>query len=275
MDRLRRLLRSLDGPSGPPAAEPQDAKPGGHGDHWGCIFRQVEEGAVLRFISDAIREAGQPEVFHAPGGGVGMAARSPGERVRACILVEDDQLVSAYPEAQGGTVWPIVVREVVPWANGVEGQISGECYGAAVSFFDTRFYANRGAYRVGDTYDFRMSAFAYVLRPAEDVEVDVESLGTKVSFRGARAYMPAGSSGQGADIDDYWFHSPLEGPVERTHFAGRELLVYPVTLAIPEHFDMSLPLYAASHATAPGMDQVKPEDDLEGFLWLQGHLARD
>jgi hypothetical protein len=246
-------------------------KSGGHGDHWGCIFRSVEESELMRFIADSINNAEQPELFGGPG--VGMAARSPGDRVRACILAVDERLVSAYPEAQGGAVWPIVVQEIVPWANGVEGQITGECHGAAVSFFDTRFYANGRAYKVGETYNFHMNAFAYILRPAEDIEVEAENLGTKVSFRGARAYMPAGMDSEEADIDDFWFHSPLEGEITQTELAGRRLRAYPVTLALPDDFDMSLSLYAADHALSPGAEAAGLDEDLDGFLWLQGYLA--
>src|SRR5205807_936216 len=146
------------------------AKAGGHGDHWGCVLRAAEQDELLTFISSVIQSAEQPEMFEAMG--AGMAVHAPGERLSACVLVADNKLVSAYPEARGGDIWPVTVSEIVPWANGVEGQIMGDCQGAKISFFDTRFYANRRKYKVGETYDFRVSAFAYVLGRAADTEFE-------------------------------------------------------------------------------------------------------
>jgi len=245
-------------------------KQGGHGDHWGCIFRNVEEDALLTLIRQVVERDGRPEHF----GRGGAAYRSEGGRLRARVLVVQGQLVSAYPEADGGHVWPVTVRELVPWANGVEGQIAGDCNGATVSFFDTRFYANGHKYRVGETYDFQMGALAYTLGPALDKEALLDDgTGAKVSFRGACAYMPASLGNEDADIDDLWFHSPLGGKVEADQLADRRMSVYPITIAIPQGFEMNLDLYAADHAVLPSLADRKPGDDLEGFLWLQGRLA--
>jgi hypothetical protein len=110
--------------------------------------------------------------------------------------------------------------------------------------------------------------------PAIDKEAVLDDgSGAKVSFRGACAYMPANVGNEGADIDDLWFHSPLGGKVTSSELAGRSLRVYPITIAIPGGFEMNLDLYAADHTILPSLADRKPGDDLEGFLWLQGHLA--
>lgn len=207
--------------------------------------------------------------------GRGVAAyRSKGEGVGVCVLVKEGKMESAYPEVWGGAVWPISVIEVVPWANGIEGQVTGTCLGATVSFFDTRFYANGAGYRVGETYNFRMSAIAYKVGLADDLEAEsgTGDSTSKVSFRGARAYMPATLSNESADIDDFWFYSPLEDSSSEVEIAGRTLQSYPITLALPEEFEMRLPLCAAQHTAAPETAGVEPGDDLTGFLWLQGYL---
>jgi hypothetical protein len=269
---IRRLTDAVPAPASdagnPDAAE--QPKPGGHGDHWGCVVRATEEGALLGFISDVIREAERPELFQASG--TGMAVQSAGDTLRARVLVENERLVSAYPDARAGPAWQVTVTEVITWANGIEGQIKGTCHGADVAFFDTRFYANRRKYRPGETYGFHMNAFAYVLGRAADTEVETD-LGAKVSLRGAHAYMPANIGNDTADIDDYWFHSPLEAEVSMAELAGRRLRGYPIIVALPEDYPMALTLYAAEHVTAPGTGDIAPGEDLEGFLWLQGYLA--
>jgi hypothetical protein len=266
---MRRLAAtsSPDNAAGLPEPSP---KAGGHGDHWGCVVRAADQGDLLGFISDVIREAERPELFQAAG--TGMAVQSAGDSLRARVLVVDERLVSAYPEAQDGPVWPVTITEVITWTDGIEGQIRGTCHGAEVAFFDTRFYANRRKYRPGETYNFHMSAFAYVLGRAADTEVETD-MGAKVSLRGAHAYMPANMGNDTADIDDYWFHSPLEGEIATAELAGRMMRLYPITVALPEDFPMALSLYAANHVIAPDTGQVATGEDVEGFLWLQGYLV--
>src|SRR6059058_4449989 len=85
------------------AATPESIQPkeGGHGDHWGCVVRASEQHDLLEFISQVVQTAERPEVFQARG--TGLAVISRGERLHARILVVDDRLVTAYPEAEQGT----------------------------------------------------------------------------------------------------------------------------------------------------------------------------
>lgn len=245
-------------------------KAGGHGDHWGCVYREVQRDDLFNFIRRAIEEDATPD---AAGQGI-RVYRSTGDGLRVCVLIKDGQLESAYPEVYGGPVWPLTITEVVPWANGVEGQLTGTCKGATVSFLDTCFYANQRLYRIGETYNFQMGALAYKVSRAEEMEAEsgTGDSTTKVSFQGARAYMPALLSNERADIDDYWFYSPVEAPPSEVEFDGRSLNVLPITLALPGDFEMSVPLYAAQHTSGPGMTGIVQGDDLTGFLWLQGYL---
>jgi hypothetical protein len=94
-------------------------------------------------------------------------------------------------------------------------------------------------------------------------------------MKGASAYMPASIDNDKADIDDLWFHSPLEGEKDLAYLLGPPINSYPIILAIPEGFEMHLTVYAGLHVLAPEMNHVQPGDDLQGFLWLQGYLASE
>jgi hypothetical protein len=119
-----------------------------------------------------------------------------------------------------------------------------------------------------------MGALAYKLGPAGDIEAHSPQVGATVSFKGAHAYLPA--SDPGADIDDIWFHSPLEGPPIEAQLLGDPLLGYPVIIAIPEDFEMALTAYAAQHALPPeGPVALRPGEDIAGYLWLHGCLAEE
>lgn len=251
-----------------------NAKEGGHGDHWGCLLRSVQEKELIPFLTEVTRKDDHPYTFnYGPGStGKGLAFYSKGEPLRACVLVANKVLASAYPEVQDGPVWPITITEIIPWANGLEGQIAGTCHGAAVGFFDTRFYANWRRYEVGQTYDFHMGALGYTMGQAPESEVETD-MGAKVSMKGAHAYMPANADNQAADIDDMWFHSPLEGDKESAYLLGPPVYSYPVIIAIPEDFEMRLDVYSGAHVLAPDMQNVQPGEDIQGYLWLQGYLA--
>ena len=243
------------------------AKEGGHGDHWGCILRTVDEAKLVRYLVDVTKQDNNPERF----GKDGLAFLSADSPVRTRVLVRDNVFVSAYPDATSDSIWPITVHDVVQWASGVDAQILGECRGAEVRFYDTRYYANRDRYTPGETYDFRMAALAYRLGPAGDMEAHSPQVGATVSLKGAHAYLPADDPG--ADIDDIWFHSPVEGPPVQAQLIGQPLLGYPIIVAIPDHFEMALVAYAAAHALPTDPGSISPGDDIAGFLWLHGCLA--
>jgi hypothetical protein len=274
LDALKRLFGQLVGAPASSGSGNEvmavQTELGAHGDHWGCVFRAVEEPQLLEAVHDLVKGDGRAEIV-AGGDGTRLLC-SPGERLRLCALVRDGKVISAYPEAARGPVWQVMVMGILVSATGLEACITGECHGSHVNFFDTRYLANRERYEVGRTYEFRIAAFAYTLERAGETEAESE-IGAKVSFRGAHAYMPAATSNEAAEIDDYWFHSPLEGESWMEALAGKYLRAYPVVLALPEEFPMALTLYAAGHVTSPDVLGVQPGEDLEGFLWLQGHLS--
>jgi len=249
------------------------AKQGGHGDHWGCVLRAVDEGKLIDYLVGVTRKDDDPEQFGTTL--KGLVFRSEEGPLRTCVIVVNSVLASAYPEVQDGPEWHIQIKEIIPWANGIEGQITGSAYGALVRFYDTRFYANAYRYQIGETYNFKMGALAYTMGHAPEIEAE-SNIGAKVSFKGASAYMPAASGGAGnndADIDDYWFHSPLEAEPTETTLAEQRLTAYPIIMAIPNDYELHISVFAADHVLTSDMALARPEDDLQGFLWLQGYLA--
>ncbi len=260
------------------AVDPKPVIPGGkdgsHGDHWGCVLRSVQEKELIPFLADITRKDNHPYTYEfGPGfSHKGLAFYSEPGAVRACVLVVNNTLATAYPEVQDGPVWPITITDIIPWINGIEGQITGSCHGAAVSFFDTRFYASQRRYDVGKTYNFHMGALGYTVGPAPDTEFE-SGMGAKVSMQGAHAYIPANLDNDQADIDDIWFHSPLEDEKGSAYLIGPPIYSYPIIMGIPEDFELKVDVYAGQHVLAPEMRDIKPGDDLQGYLWLQGYLA--
>lgn len=273
MERLRKLAGRLA--SGGRVARSQTDRHvalGEHGDHWGCVFRSAEEAQLLRLVSDAAEGIEASRVDGGEGKAGPLYQVAAAEDELGLSLLYDVGVISAYPEVRQGPVWDVTVREVLPFSNGFEAHVSGACHGASVIFFDTRYALNRERYQPGKTYPFHMGAFAYMLEQGSEAEVESE-VGAKVSFKGAHAFMPAATGNELAEVDDYWFHSPLEGEARMSGLMGRYLQRYIVTLGLPHDFEMRVALHAADHVTAPDVRGAREGDDLQGFLWLQGHLA--
>jgi hypothetical protein len=238
----------------------------GHGDHWRCVFQEPGDGRLVAAIHEAV---GRPAVARSPDDIVEHRLQS--DALSVAVLVRGNQVLTAYPALAGIGPWPVTLTQIHPSADGAEGCLTGTCMGAAVTFFDTAFYKNRGSYRIGDTYGFNMGALSYSLGPASGLEAEIGD-GVKLSLAGASAYMPA-SELEGAGMDDYWFHSPIEGDVAKAEVAGVSLRIYPVTLGLPRDFPLHVRLCAAPHVEAPGTSELAPGDDAQGYLWLQGSLA--
>src|SRR5689334_13127657 len=161
---------------GPTDAEDQVAKEGGQGGHWGTLFPDLEndQQPLWTLIQAVAEQSDTSEPFDTPAG-PGLALYGGDEPLQTCVVVDaHSRLVSAYPAVQGGHRWPITVVELTPWANGLEGQVTGTCHGALVNFFDTRWWANHHRYQVGQTYDFVINGLCYVVRPAEPQQFELE-----------------------------------------------------------------------------------------------------
>jgi hypothetical protein len=240
----------------------------GHGDHWRCVFQEPGDGRLVVAIREAV---GRPAIARSADGIAEY--RLQGDAMSVAVLVRGKQVLTAYPAVAGIGPWPVTLTQVHPSPDGAEGRLTGTCMGAAVTFFDTAFYRNHGRYRTGETYGFNMGALAYSLGPATGLEAEMEG-GVKLSLAGASAFMPA-TGMAGAHIDDYWFHSPVEGEVASAEVAGVALRIYPVTLGLPRDFPLHVRLCAAHHIEAPESSELAPGDDVQGYLWLQGSLADD
>ncbi len=251
------------------------AKEGGHGTHWGTLFPDLdnEPQLLLNLLQVVAEQPDRSEPFDTPAG-PGLALYGGAGPLQTCVLLDaQNRLVSAFPAVQDGHRWTIAVDELIPWANGVEGQVTGFCQGALVQFFDTRWWANHHRYEVGQSYDFVVNGLCYVLRPATIQQFDLAN-GQPASTQGMRAYMPARlkADSDDVDIDDYWFQSPLEARRDDP-FGDPPLVVYTCALALPDDVPLTVDLYAAPHTQSAALIDLPLGADLSGFVWLQGYLA--
>jgi len=279
----------------------------GHGNHVDTISscettgqfiytwlrKSVREGDVLWKTKSPVACSFGEEL---PGQMGFMAIGDERESIRLSALIAvveegtKNTVVSAYPECDGAEV-TVKLAAIHEWAAGVEATLEGTVLGEVerqVAFFDTRYALHKGDYRIGETYTFRLAAFAYnaevVPKPerefrmvGEEAAKRREVLGQTPEFEKDGSVKPlvfrmdqmvAFFQSSVAYPDDAEFQSPIFSPVKV--LTKWDTPFYRLEIAIArDDSDVIVPLIAKQ-----SFFSAKPRkgDPVRGHLWLQGYL---
>ena len=160
----------------------------GHGNHWECLQKPVED-AIQHFIPEAIAKGKLGQTIQREGlwfnrdqastetvVSIVMGNKAFGTMV---LLVSDSiagrsVLYSAYPFALKGGKQRLRLTEIRDWGNEIEAVLVGENEdGIEIAFFDTKYFANRDRYKIGETYDFRIAGLIYKARCTNDETIEI------------------------------------------------------------------------------------------------------
>lgn len=208
------------------------------------------------------------------------------------LLIEKHQnrAASIYPYICTGVEVSIEIQRVFVWHSGVEAQIEGKWGDALVTFFDASFLSDRAWYEAGESYQFILSGIAYEAKPAELNELQVK-LPSDV-IEGLRAV--AEEQGDEAlaihdletlqlkgaamfscipewDRDDYWFRGTVRKVSSFDDWLGQSGWQVRVTVMRFDDKDADLDIFITQRIWS-GSKPPKTGQDIEGSLWLQGHL---
>ena len=279
----------------------------GHGDHNDCL---CEPGKSQEFLTTWIpKSISDGELIGATANpvacdfGKDMPNKMPilflGDkkshlRLEIMLAVNEkgkqNTLVSVYPEYDGTEV-KVRLTAIHEWAAGVEATLEGEILGEAareIAFFDTRYALNKGRYEVGNTYVFRLAAFAYTAvvlpekyrefrfegekvvehrkRCGQEQEYDENGNPKPVIFRIDEmvAYLPK----WGPYPDDAEFQSPVFGEVALLSAFDSEFYKFNIAIAREGEDDVLIPMVARKSMF---QELPKTNDPVRGVLWLQGY----
>ena len=230
----------------------------GHGRHFYFLQQRGDPYEVANEIATEIMSSGKGvglqhgDLFHITDG--------RGDLMFS-FLGRAGEFLTAYPYDDNGFGWPIKVKEIYPWPNGVEGQVVGSCKEARVGLFDTLFFRNKDAYDRDVPLTFLVNGLAYKLFEGEVPR----GFSADYTF-----YIPLTQEEEGG-VDEVKFSSKVEA-VEDVDFWGIPLIAYTLTLAVPEDFPLRLRMY--SHASA-GPRRFRVGDRLAGYAWLFGFAKLD
>lgn len=200
---------------------------------------------------------------------------------------EANLFVSLFPFFSTGCPQTLVLQSVHVWSSGAEAQIAASWDEGEVTFFDSRYLVNRAWYETGNTYDFVLSAIAYVASHAQHREIKVSrhpeevawmnrnlkegkepyEADCTVSFDGAAMLLPISEW----DVDDYSFRAPVKSVTEFSDWLGQDGWIVRATVMRFGDNDADLDIVITRRAWS-GDGPPRVGDDIEGRFWLQGYL---
>lgn len=214
------------------------------------------------------------------------------ERGRISMLVgmcaKGNQLLRFYPEYDGAEV-EVKLTNIFEWANGVEATLEGKIMDGQkdIAFFDTRYAQRKNAYKVGETYMFRLSAFAFYAEILEQ---------RTFQFTGDDAVKHREKCGMEQEYDEKGMPTPVVFDMSELVAFIQISTAYPHTgefqspvFAIKEENLFDGNFYTAEIAIARddnGDDEIhiplivkqsffekqpKVNDPIRGTMWLQGY----
>lgn len=201
---------------------------------------------------------------------------------------------SLFPFWTQGSSYNLKLEWVLEWGNDRDAQIIAKLDDMSLTFFDTRYQANRLWYEAGGTNLFSLVGIAYCANVAAIVELDNadakreqmewRKTADRRSARDRRRkkitrvcepeQLPESTLGtmkfqnvDNRDIDDYSFRGPIKEVTPFTDFLGQDGWVVKTSLMWNFDLDIIVTARTWNGETPPEIDQ-----DIEGQLWLQGYL---
>ncbi len=197
-------------------------------------------------------------------------------------------LVSFFPFYAEGSQTTLTLERVDVWEGGCEAQISATWGEAEITFFDTQYLLNRAWYEAGKRYDFILAGLAYNACPSTvfkmPVQQNPETLAwlsqlaaergdeppqemNEINLTGMAMMLPIAAW----DKDDYKFRAPIRKVGEFQDFLGQD--GWRVRATVFRFGDENADLDIVITRRAWSGDQPpQVGQDIEGTLWLQGHL---
>jgi hypothetical protein len=203
---------------------------------------------------------------------------------------EQIMFANTFPFFAGGAQTSLLIDKVEVWHSGVEAQISAQWGEGEVCFFDTKYLINRACYEQGKSYEFILTGLAYDAQVSTVFSLPIPHNPTITAWQNQLSSLPGQASAktpdtinltgmamflpiEGWDKDDYQFRAPSKEVREFTDFLGQNGWRVRATVMRFGDADADADLdivitQRAWHSDSP--PQVG--QDIEGSLWLQGHL---
>ena len=272
----------------------------GHGDHWQAV-EQDADNFIETMVPLICKEGGLvgqnsfrhtlAEVDQKEGTVFGIQYPVPESPVSFLALVVNqapggsNEIWTAYPICAEGPCTRLVVDEVKPWPNGIEGAV--EAYmpeGDSICFFDPFFFLNREKYQEWAEIDVALSALAYALEKAEPDEAETAETADEPGMAESAPVPDGVSTAPQADTGDNpaeYFPCGENGDSAQIEFVVEEAVpvacigrlfwrMTGVIMRAGDATEMKIHVYASEQVLKGYVPQ--PGDDVLAVAWVQGRF---
>lgn len=205
---------------------------------------------------------------------------------QALIVDHGDRktLGSVFPVANEGVELELKIDRILEWDNGYEATIEASTENRTFSFFMSNYFAHKHHMLPGDTYTFRLAAFAYnaeeqaqkgfqfegqkaidfLTKVGKEPDYDAEGNVEPVKFD--LTHLVAFNQWRKEYPDDVEFVSPVKAVTEFNAWGGD---LYKITIGVDPEEGLDIPLYVKKSVIKCTPEEGK---SIHGVGWLHGTL---
>ena len=200
----------------------------------------------------------------------------------------NNEIVTLFPFTGRGSQHLLTVRKVRIWKDGLTAHMDAFFGDAELSFFDTDFVANRGWYEAGQPHEFILAGLAYNAQPSTISELpfilhrdvlawqsQMEDQQGEAPVRGKDTISLIGMSMliplRDGDLDEYSFRGQVIQVESFSDFLSQKGWRTRVRVIRDSPENMDLDIWVTEKVWE-GKHPPQVGEDIEGVLWLQGHL---
>lgn len=273
----------------------------GHGSHLQCVDEDLDYviNSICKIVPKSNDVIGQPSVI----------AKNEGKEYEAqLILLSTDEkkditfrsilethedgheLVSFFPYVVNRNAVQMTLKKIDEFSNGVEAVLTCEYENTDLSFFDMDYPLHKSEYKIGEKYNFALSAIAYQAEKVPEKEMffkaDPETV--KKIYSTDPSAMPRDKNGDpklefdmsifvaclqhdGKHPDDAEFWSPIQSKVRKTTIINRDFYCMDIMIY---HDDCDENDLIIPFAAKTSFFEEKPTKwtSIRGYMWLQGRM---
>ena len=272
----------------------------GHGSHLQCVDENID--ALIENFLNKVRFSktfvGRPKVKAKDDDGeyeTQILILSMDEKkditFRSLLESKDDgnELKAFFPYVVNETGVPMTLKKIYEFSNGIEAVLCCD-YSDDMEFrfFDMDYPLHMAEYKIGETYNFALSAIAYQAEKVPDSEMSFEidpetvekmhrsdpsvvrrdSNGKALPMKMSMEMFVACLQHDGRYPDDAEFWSPIKSRVRKTTILNRDFYCMDISVHHNEDDEnLIIPLVAK---TSFFDEKPSKGDSVRGYLWLQG-----
>lgn len=272
----------------------------GHGSHWECVVEDIENVTddLFKVITSSKNYIGDASIKANDDNGeydakiLSMSLdESKDLTIRTLLEAGEDGnfFRSAFPYVMNETGVPMTLTKIYEFSNGIEAVLCCDYKDEMeFRFFDADYPLHKTEYKIGETYNFALSAIAYNAEKVPDSEMsfEIDPETVEKMHRSAPSVVRRDSNGKALPMkmsmemfvtclqhddrypDDAEFWSPVKSKVRKTKLLGRDF--YRMEISVhhnEEDENLIIPLVAK---TSFFDEKPSKGDAVRGYLWLQG-----